>query len=124
MKIRSVPFVFALWCLCTVPAVADTYTWTGKAPAGHSQDWSNVQNWSPSNNVPGISDTAIIVPVNSSGFIVNLDQNVQVGSLTLINGTILGTNSLKTFGTFECQSSILSPGGGLTIIGSLRRNSP
>src|ERR1039457_276051 len=119
MKIRSMPFVFALWCLCTAPAVADTYTWTGKAPAGYGQDWFNVQNWSPSNNVPGMADTAIIVPVNSSGFIVNLDQNVQVGSLTLISGTIQGTNSLKTFGTFECQSAILSPAGGLTISGGL-----
>jgi hypothetical protein len=118
MKIRSMPFVFALLCLCTASAVADTYTWTGKAPAGHSQDWSNVQNWSPSNNVPGIGDTAIIVPVNSSGFIVNLDQNVQVGFLTLISGTIQGTNTLKTFGTFECQSATLAPAG-LTINGPL-----
>jgi hypothetical protein len=118
MKIRRISFVFALACFCAASAFADTYTWTGKAPAGHSQDWSNVQNWSPSNNVPGIGDTAIIVPVNSSGFVVNLDQDVQVGSLTLVSGIIQGSHTLKTFGTFECQDSILAPAG-LTISGGL-----
>src|ERR1017187_1288894 len=114
MKIRSMPFVFALLCLCTASAVADTYTWTGKAPAGHSQDWFNVQNWSPSNNVPGAGDTAIIVPVNGSGFIVNVDSSVTVDNLTVITSVLQGGGSLTVNTAMECQNAALSPGGGIT----------
>jgi hypothetical protein len=119
MKIRSMPFVFALLCLCTASAVADTYTWTGKAPAGHSQDWFNVQNWSPSNNVPGAGDTAIIVPVNGSGFIVNVDSSVTVDNLTVITSVLQGGGSLTVNTAMECQNAALSPGGGITMGGTL-----
>jgi hypothetical protein len=77
-----------------------------------------MQNWSPSTGVPGNHDTAII-GTTVGGFTVLLDQAAQVGYLTLINTTILGTNSLKTYGTFECQNSTLSPSGGVVINGAL-----
>jgi hypothetical protein len=112
------PFVFALACLGATPALAAVYTWTGKAPAPDNQDWANVQNWSPSNSVPGAGDTAIIVPVNSSGFTVKVDQSVTVANLTVITSILQGGGSLAVSGNMEAQNASLGCAGGITITGT------
>ena len=120
MKSRRIPFVIALFSLCAATAPAASYTWTGKAPSPANQDWSNAQNWSPSNTAPPtVGDTAIIVPVNSSGFTVNVDSSVTVDSLTVITSTLLGNGSLTVNSAMECQNAVLSAGGGITVGGRL-----
>ena len=119
MKSRRFTFVFALWCSWALGAFANgtTYTWTGKAPAPGNQDWSNVQNWSPSNSLPGPDDTVIIAPVNSSGFTVKVNSPVTVDSLTVITSILQGTGSLTVNTAMECQNAVLSPGGGIDVEG-------
>ena len=111
--------MFALCCFWALNAFANgtNYTWTGKAG---NQDWFNVQNWSPSNGVPSVGDTAIIVPVNSSGFIVNVgSSSITVDSLTVITSMLQGGGSLTVNTAMECQNAVLSPAGGITIGGTL-----
>ena len=119
MKIKRISFVYALSCLCAMSALATDYTWTGKAPAPNNQLWSQPQNWSPSTGVPGAGDTAIIIPVNSSGFTVNVDSSVTVDNLTVITSTLQGGGSLTVNTAMECQNAVLSPGGGITVDGTL-----
>jgi hypothetical protein len=118
MKHRRIPFFILWWCFCATTALADTYIWTGKAPAPGNQDWSNPQNWSPSTGVPGTGDTAVIVPVNSSGFTVKLNQPVNVAGLTVITCILQGSGSLTVSGSMEVQNALLGPAGGITITSS------
>jgi hypothetical protein len=94
-------------------AVANSYTWTGKAPAPNNQDWFNVQNWSPSNGIPSSADAAIIG--GASGFTVNIDSAAQVGQLALTNSILTGAGSLTiegnssvTFSDFELSSVVVN----------------
>ena len=96
MKIRSVVFVFTLVSLCANRMLATTYTWTGKAPAPNNQLWSNVQNWSPSNSVPGAADTAIIPTVAGSGFVVTLDVPVTVANLSAVSAIIRSSFNMSS----------------------------
>ena len=77
MGIRRIPFVIVLGYFGALAAFANGthYTWTGKAG---NQDWLNVTNWSPSTSLPNPGDTATIAPVNSSGFIVDLNSAVTL----------------------------------------------
>ena len=86
----------ALICSGTASASATTYTWTGKAPSPNEDLWSNMQNWSPSNNVPGAGDTAIIGnPATGAGAgVVIVDSTVTVANLTMVTSVLNVTGSL------------------------------
>ena len=107
------PLFIALSCLCATTALATTYTWTGMAP---SSGWSQPQNWSPSNSVPGAGDTANIGP----GITVNVDSGVEVGTVSLGSGSTLnGVGSLTIDNMFSCLAGTLSPSRGITVNGSM-----
>ena len=122
MRIRRIPLLIAVLCLCTTTVLADTYTWTGNAPGGADQDWSNAQNWSSSTGnpgVPGQSDTAIIGTSSKAIFTVNVVSTVTVDNLTVFSSTLKGVGGLTVNTAMECQNAQLAVGGGITIAGAL-----
>lgn len=126
--IFSLNFALAL-CLFTTSVQGDTITWA----SGTSGNWSNPNNWNPS-EVPGPSDTAII---NATGvYTVTLDTNTSVSGLVvgadIVNGeqtlllygktlSITGPATVKTNGVINLESDalIFDNNGDATIYGAL-----
>jgi hypothetical protein len=118
MKLARMPAVLMLGCLGAASAFAGDYTWTGKAMAPYNQDWSQAENWDPTNGPPGEGDNAFIGTINN-GFFVSVDFSpATVNNLTVISSILQGGGSLTVKGDMECQYATLSPGAGITVEGS------
>ena len=102
-----------LWCLGPASAFAADYTFTGKAMAPHNEDWSQAENWDPTNGPPGDGDT-VTIGTSDNGFFVNVDSAVTVESVTVISSILQGGGSLSVSGDMECLYAQLMPGGGIT----------
>jgi hypothetical protein len=107
-----------LWCLGPASAFAADYTFTGKAMAPHNEDWSQAENWDPTNGPPGDGDT-VTIGTSDNGFFVNVDSAVTVESVTVISSILQGGGSLSVSGDMECLYAQLMPGGGITVEGGL-----
>ena len=118
MIIKRMTLTLALVFVGAFSAAADTYTFTGKAPSPDNNLWSNPQNWSPSNNVPGAADTAII-GTNTTGFNVVVDSDVTVANLTMINSSLKVIQSFTVTGIFESQYNTLFGAGSVTVNGTM-----
>jgi len=94
--------------LTTVPASAETYTWTGAA----SSEWNDPANWNPSTGVPGAADTAIV----SSGS-PSMAGDVSVARLEFSGGTLTGAGTLTVTNALVWNGASTMLGGGTTVIG-------
>jgi len=118
MKTISMASLFVLWCLGAASVLATDYSWTGKAPPPYNQDWSQPENWDPTNGPPGDGDNASIGAINN-GFFVSVDFSpATVNNLTVISSILQGGGSLTVNGDMECQYATLSPGAGITVQGT------